>query len=249
MSVLISAELLRLRTVRSARYSALGVLACVAVFAALQFIDASEPGSATQLATSLRGLIQVPGVVLVGTLAATLLATEFQHGSASLTYLSHPDRLRVAAARSLAYAGLGFLLAGAAALVVVAIGVPASGAGADTSLSMAEVARIVVGAATGGAVMGAAGALVGTATHSPTIASGAFFGWNIVETLLIPVDARPYMPFGLINSLMGAGGEGQGQTAFGAGGVALPAAIGLLLAYLTAGALVTRRWALPRDLT
>ena len=153
------------------------------------------------------------------------------------------------AARSIAYGGLGFLLAGAAALVVVAIGVPASGAGADTSLSMAEVARIVGGAATGGAVMGAAGALVGTATQSPTIASGAFFGWNVVETLLIPVDARPYMPFGLINSLMGAGGEGQGQTAFGAGGVALPAAIGLLLACLAALALIVRKWALPRDLT
>jgi hypothetical protein len=57
------------------------------------------------------------------------------------------------------------------------------------------------------------------------------------------------MPFGLINSLMGAGGEGQGQTAFGAGGVALPAAIGLLLACLAAFALIVRKWALPRDLT
>ena len=248
MPALISAELLRLRTVRSPRYGVLGVLAFVVILAAQPIINAEQPGTA-ELADSLRTLALVPGVVVAGVLAATLLATEFQRGSATLTYLSHPNRARVTAARALTYAGLGFVFAGVAAGVVVAVGVPAGGGSLSAVFTAADVARLIGGAAVGGAVMGAAGALLGTATHNPTIASSAFFAWNVVETLLVPAGIRPYMPFALVGSLMGAGSEGPGQTAFGAGGVALPAAIGLLLAYLTAGALVTRRWALPRDLT
>lgn len=239
MTALISAELLRLRTVRSPRYGVLGVLAFMAILAALPLIDpsAEQPGPA-ELANSLRMLTVVPGVVVTGVLAATLLATEFQRGSASLTYLSHPHRVRVATARALTYAGLGFVFAGVAAAMVVAVGVPAGGGSLSADFTATDVARLIGGAAVGGAVMGAAGALLGTATHNPTIASSAFFACNIVETLLIPAGIRPYMPFGLVTTLMGGAGE-----------VPALSAIALLLAYLAAFALIVRRYALPRDLT
>jgi hypothetical protein len=238
MPALIAAELLRLRTVRSPRFGALGVLAFVAILAALPVIDpsAEQPGPAA-LADSLRTLALVPGVVVAGVLAATLLATEFQRGSAFLTYLSHPHRARAAATRALIYACLGFAFAGVAAGVVVAVGVPAGGGSLSADLSPADVARLIGGAAAGGAVMGAAGALLATATHNPTIASSAVFAWNVVETLLVPAGIRPYMPFALVTSLMGGGG------------LPVLAAIGLLLAELAALAFVVRTAVLDRDLT
>ena len=114
---------------------------------------------------------------------------------------------------------------------------PAGGGSLSADVSATDVARLIGGAAVGGAVMGAAGALLGTATHNPTIASSAFWAWNVVETLLIPAGVRPYMPFALVTSLMGGGG------------LPVLAAMGLLLAYLAAIAVFVRRWVLDRDLT
>jgi uncharacterized membrane protein YfcA len=71
----------------------------------------------------------------------------------------------------------------------------------------------------------------------------------VLESLLIPTGIRPYTAFGLVSSLMGGAGDTTGPAAIAAGGLPLPAAIGLLLAYLAAGALIVRQWALPRDLT
>jgi hypothetical protein len=236
MPALISAELLRLRTVRTPRYAALGVLALVAITTAVNVGSiADQPGGSTGLAESLWSLA-LPGVLMAGVLAGTGVATEFQRGSAAMTYLSHPHRADAAAARALVHAGLGFLFAGLAAGVVVAIGLPALSESIDAGVS--DVARIVAGAAFGGAVMGAAGALIGTATRSPTAASSALPGWYVVELLLIPADIRHYLPFSLVSSLMGAAGE-----------VSAPAAIALLLAFLATAALFVREWALPRDLT
>jgi ABC-type transport system involved in multi-copper enzyme maturation permease subunit len=236
MSALIAAELLRLRTVRTPRYGALGVLALVAITTAVNVGSiADQPGGSTGLAESLWSLA-LPGVLMAGLLAATSVATEFQRGSAAMTYLSHPHRADAAAARALVHAVLGFLFAGLAAGAVVAIGVPALDESVDAGLW--DVARLVAATAFGGAVMGAAGALIGTATRNPTVASSALPGWYVVELLLVPADIRPYLPFSLVSSLMGAAGE-----------VSAPVAIGLLLAFLAAAALFVREWALPRDVT
>jgi ABC-2 type transport system permease protein len=240
MHALISAELLRLRTVRSPRYVALGLLAVVAIVTATNVDPAAGgPASPAELADSLRSLALVGGVLFAGALAATNVGTEFQRGSAAMTYLSHPHRGRVTAARALTYAGVGLVLAGLAAGVVLAVGVLVAGAGGvELDFSAVDVARLIAGTASGGAVMGAAGALLGTATRNATIASAAFFGWNIAEVLVFPSGVRPYLPFSLVNSLIGASGH-----------VPVPAAVGLLLGYLAALALLVRNWSLKRDLT
>ena len=99
--------------------------------------------------------------------------------------------------------------------------------------------HIVGGAASGGAVMAAAGVLLGAAARNPTIATSAFlFVWNVLELLLIPAGDPPVLPFGLVSSLMG-----------GADNVLVLAAMSLLLAYLAVLALAVGKWALPRDLT
>jgi hypothetical protein len=235
MPVLISAELFRLRSVRSPRYVVLGLLFGVAVVTALN-IDPANGGSGTpaELADSLRSLALIGGVLFAGALAAFNVASEFKFGWAALTYLRDPNRARVSAARALTYAGAGFVLAGLAACVVVAVGLPLGGGGIPAS----DVARIVAGAAFGGAVLGAVGVLLGVASRNPTIASSAVFGWYQVESLVLPTDVRPYMPMGLVDSLMS-----------GAGDLPAPAAVGLLFAYLAIIALFVRTWALERDLT
>ena len=241
MSALISAELLRLRTLRSPRYGVPGLLAFVAFAAAapLIFARSGPPPGPAATADSLRSLAFVGGVIVAAVVAANNAGAEFKDRSIAITYLSHPDRHLVAAARALTYAGVGSLFAAGAASVVLAVGVPASGhAGVHVGFSATEVARVVAGAAFGGAVMGAAGVLLGSVTRHPVIASGAIAGWNVGESFLTTAGIGPYLPFRLVNSLLGVGDE-----------VSAGMAPALLLGYLTAFGLVVGRWALPRDVT
>jgi ABC-2 type transport system permease protein len=243
MTALISAELLRLRTIRSPRYVALGILAFVAVLALMPLLDpGAVPADSSQLGESMRSLALV-GVIIGATFGAANAGTEFKRGATALTYLAHPRRGRVTAARALTYAGLSFAFATVAAGVVVAAGLAvAADQDIDAGLTVTAGARIVFGAVFGagfgGAVIGAAGFLLGTVTRNPTVASGAVVGWNIGESLLAVAGIGSYLPFGLVGSLMGK-----------PGGAPLAAALLLLPAYLAAFALFVRAWALPRDVT
>jgi hypothetical protein len=239
MHALISAELLRLRTVRSPRYGAFGILAFVALTAALN-VQPSDEGavSSAELADSLRSFALV-GVLMAGVLAATNVATQFQGGSAALTYLSHPHRGRVSAAQALTYGGLGFVFAAVAAAVVLAVGAAVVGSDQfDASYSALDVARMIGGTATGGAVIGAAGVFIGTVVRNPTVASSALPAWYFAELILVPASVQTYLPFGLVDSLIG-----------GTDHVPDGGAFGLVLVYLAAFTWFIRQWALPRDLT
>jgi ABC-2 type transport system permease protein len=233
VTALLSAELLRLRTVRSPRYIALGGLALIALTAGLN-IDPGVMRDRGELADAL-GDIAMTGALLSAVVAASLVGEDFKRGSATMTYLSHPRRASVATARALTYAGLGLLFAGVAAVAVVAVGL----ARAHTGLSTGDIVQLIAGAAAGGAVLSAAGALVGTVARNATVASGAVVGWNLVENVLLrSAGVADYLPFGLLRSLMGM-----------SDGIPAVAAIALLLAYLAVFAVGVRAWALPRDLT
>jgi hypothetical protein len=239
MTALVSAELLRVRTVRSPRYAALGALAFLALTAGLN-VQPRTGGhaGAIELASSLRSLT-LTAVLVAAVLAATNVATQFQGGTAALTYLSHPQRERVSAAQLLTYAGLGFAFAALAAAAVLIVGAAVAGADRfEASFSALDVARMVGGTAFGGAVMGAAGALAGALVRSPTVASPTPTGLFLAELTVVPASIHAYLPFGLADQLMG-----------GTGDVPAAVAIGLLLAYLAAFAAAVHRWALPRDLT
>jgi ABC-2 type transport system permease protein len=238
MSALIPAELLRLRTLRSPRYGALGVLAFLALTAALNVQPTEIQAHPADLADSLRSLALV-GALMAALFAATNVATHFHSGAAAMTYLSHPHRGRVGASQALTYAALGALFAAATAAVVLTVGEAIAGADRfHASYSTLEVARMVGGSAAGGAIMGAAGVFIGTVARNPTLASGVLPAWYIAELTLVPEAVQPYLPFGLVDWLMS-----------GSGYLSLPAAIGLLVTYWVALTLVAVKWALPRDLT
>ena len=184
MSALISSELLRLQTVRGPRWVAVGGLFFVALTAVLNMRDLPTG----DLAEAMRSLAMVT-VLLTAIAAATNVATEFQRGTAALTYLSHPDRTSVAAARCLVYAGLGGLFAGLAAAVIAV-------AGADAGMS-------------------AVGVLLGTVTRNPTIAAVALVVLNLGETFVSRAGAGHYLPFGLLTEITGASGGPPALAALG----------------------------------
>jgi ABC-type transport system involved in multi-copper enzyme maturation permease subunit len=239
MSALISAELLRLRTVRSPAYGAAAILAFVALTTALNVHSAvqGDPGPAA-LPDALRSIALI-GVLIAALLAATNIATHFQGGSVAMTYLRHPHRGHVGASQALTYAALGFVFAAAVAAVVLAVGALAVGSDQfQASYSALDVARMIGGAATGGALLGAIGVFIGTVLRNSTAASGALPAWYFVELSFAPASIQPYLPFGLVQWLMG-----------GSADLSLPGAIGLLLAYAAVLSVIAVKWALPRDLT
>ena len=234
MTALVSAELLRLRTVRSTPWIVVVTLALVAVVAAIN-VEASLSQRPADLVDSLAAMALL-GILVPALCAASNVATDFQRGWASMTYLIHPRRERVTAARALTYAGLGFVFAGLAAAVGVAVGL--SPLGADAGLPAADIAQLIAGAAAGCAVLSVVGVLLGAVTRHPMIATGVLVALSFFGTLLRSAGVGRYLPFDLINALMGM-----------SDGIAAPAALGLLLAYVAALALFVRVWALPRDLT
>jgi hypothetical protein len=240
MNALISAELLRLRTIREAGCFAIVALVLVAINAAPINPGPASPAEVTDLLRSLALL----GLFMAAVCAAYSVGDGFKRGSVAMTYLTHALRGRVAAAQAITYAGLALVYTLITTGVLVAMVLLVADADhVDAGLSAADVALAAGGAAFGGAVMGAAGALVGMVTRHPTLAMSAVAVWNVAESLL---TARahsaggigPYLPFQLAGSVMGLSGD-----------VPVLAAMGLLLAYLAAFSLAVRRWALPRDLT
>jgi hypothetical protein len=228
-----AAELLRLRTLRSPRWIALVGLVAVAATAASN-IRADATWAPGELGEAL-GDIALTGVLLAAVFAGSIVGSAFHRGELPMTYLTYPRRTSSAAAHALVHAGLWFLFAGLAAGAVVAVGLSIARGGDVTT---ADAVQLVGGAAAGGAVMSGAGVLLGIATRHATIASSAIVALNIGEALVSAHGVRSYLPFHLLQSLMGMRDSAPPG-----------AALLVLLAYLAAFALVVWKWALPRDLT
>jgi hypothetical protein len=240
MSAMISAELLRLRTVATHRWIAVGMVALIAVNAA-PFVNGASTTS-DQVNSQLRGLAQL-AIFMLAAYAGHTVGDEFRRGSVAMTYLVHPSRGRVAAAHAVTHATvsavLATVLAGAAMAIVLTV---AAGDRIDTGFTPADVALVLAGSALGGAVLGAAGALIGAVARHPGLAMGIVVVWSVSESLATRGGTRggigPYLPFQLVGAATSLSHD-----------VAVLPAIGLLLVYLALMALAVRRWALPRDLT
>jgi ABC-2 type transport system permease protein len=239
MPTLVSAELLRLRTLRSPALVGLGALAILLLLTVVPVLTANDrTPTATQLEDGLRSL-QLMAILLAATFAASTVASEYKRGAATLTYLAQPRRERVLAARTTVYAGLGGLFGGLAAACTSAVGLlVVHSQGFTIQLTGGEVAGLIAASAAAGLLLSAIGVLVATAARNPTIAGGAIVVWNLGESMLHVTGVGPYLPFGLVNTLLGV----QSDHARGP-------AIALLAAYAAVLALAVRRWALPRDLT
>jgi ABC-type transport system involved in multi-copper enzyme maturation permease subunit len=238
MTALVSAELLRLRTVRSTIYVIAGVLGFVALIAAMDVLNygVGRGSSPAHHADSLR-TDALQGVLIAAVIAASVVAGDFKRGTVALTYMAHPHRWRVTVARTLTYGALGGILAALAAAVGLTVGLNLADSGA-IDLGTGEVARTIAGALAGGAAFGSLGALVGTLTRNPTVAPMAVIAPIVLDGVLNLPSIHPYLPLGLVEQLMGLGHD-----------IAVPAAMALLFAYPLAVAAVVRGWAIARDIT
>jgi ABC-type transport system involved in multi-copper enzyme maturation permease subunit len=240
MTALFSAEVLRLRTLRSPRYIVLAVFAFAAFFAAMDMLNTKFGSGASPAAhaDSLRA-VALNGVLIAAVFAAGIAAAEFKRGAIALTYMAHPDRRLVTAGRALTWAAVGGLVAALAASVGVAVGlVAAEGSGVSVDIDGAGVARLIGGSLFAGAVFGSLGALVGTLTRNPTVAGFAIVAPSFIEGMLQLPAIRPYLPLGLVEQVIGLDDE-------------VPAGLAmlLLLVYPALVAGVLRWWGLRRDIT
>jgi hypothetical protein len=237
---MVSAGLLRLRTVVTHRWIALGMVALIAANSA-PFVNGAAT-SADQVISQLRGLAAL-AIFLLAAYVAHVVGDEFRRGSVAMTYLVHPSRERVAAAHAITFAAVGAVLAAllAAAAMAIVLSV-AVGDQVTTGFGAADGGLFVAGSALGGAVLGAAGALLGTVARHPGLAMGIVVVCSVSESLATRGGTRggiaPYLPFQLVGAVTGLSEK-----------LAVLPAIGLLLLYLALFALAVRRWALPRDLT
>jgi ABC-2 type transport system permease protein len=241
MTALISAELFRLRTIRSPSFIAAGVLALVAFLAVTPIFEAG--GADAMTGPDVIELVQIAGGVLaaigVALLAAATAGGDFRRGTAVLGYLTSPRRGYTLTARVVAYAGLGAVFGLLAATIATAIALPAAdSAGIDVALSGGDLVQLLGGAAVGGALFATAGVLLGTATRNPTVAVVAVLVWQPAESLIGMLGIGEYLPFSLLQTMLGD------ESA-----VAPVAAGALLLSYLGVLAALVRLRALPRDIT
>ena len=239
MPPLVSAELLRLRTLRSPALVGLGALAILLALTVVPVLAAGDTApTPAELEDGLRGL-QVMAVLLAAVFAASTVAGEYKRGAATLTYLAEPRRERVLAARMTVYAAFGGLFGALAAACTSGVGLlVVHRQGLAIDLTRADVAGLVAGTAVAGSLLSATAVLVGTAARNPTIASGAIVVWNLAESMLHVAGVGPYLPFGLVNTLLGT----EPDRAAGP-------AVALLVAYAAVLAVGVRRWGLARDLT
>jgi len=219
MNRLVSAELLKLRTVRSAWL----LLLTLPLVAVVSLLDAAlDP---VEHNTGLVDFMDVSFVVVgiaVAAFAASQVGTEFQRRMVALDYLSVPGRVPVLTAKLLTYGAVAAVV-GLLSSVVAHVVVTPIAMGRDIPLDgitdiLARIAAVTIAAA----LVGALGAAIGVLVPHPAIAVGAIVAWQIaVGVLGMALGIGEYLPIGLITTVAHLGGT-----------VLLPVAFASLAAYV-----------------
>jgi ABC-2 type transport system permease protein len=248
MSRQIGAELLKLRTTKTAVAligSVLGIVVLISVLATLTGDMESDDFNTVDL-LAISGFAQLIALVL-GILAVT---TEFRHGTITPTLVAQPDRLRIMIAKLVSHVLAGVLLGAIAVGVcsaIVLIGLSARDI--DTGLESGEVTRIVAGQVVAGGLWAALGVGLGALIGNQVGAIVGALAWTfLVENLLalVPSFGEEVQKYGINGASNGLGnlesqntGDVLGQLP---GGLLLGA---YALAFVIAGTIMLRR----RDVT
>jgi ABC-2 type transport system permease protein len=248
MGRLIGAEMIKLRTTRTAVAligSVLGIVVLISLLATLTGDMESDEFNTVDL-LAIAGFSQLIALVL-GILAVT---TEIRHGTITPTLIAAPDRLRVMLAKLAAH-GLAGLLLGAicigAGTAIALLGLSARDI--ETGLDSGDVAKIVLGQVLANGLWAALGVGVGALIGNQVGALVAGLSWTfLLEGLLglLPEvgDAiQKYGPGGASSALGGIETENTGDLL-----TQLPGGLLFLayaVAFVIAGTIMLRR----RDIT
>ena len=230
MIALVGSELLKLRTLRSTAWAAAALLAIALLTAGLALGDAGEKNLRTP--QELRDTILAVGyaaVFFLAVMGAIAAAGEYRHRTISQRFLVNPARHRVLIAKLAAYALVGI----GTAVVVTAISAALGQAVVSSkgyTLDLADGGlRMTAGIVLATAFAGMLGVVVGAITRNPTTAMVTIFGVWIAGKIIGDWigDAAQYLPFSLIENVLGLGeGIAWGYAALAL--VGMTAALGVL---------------------
>ena len=264
MTLLIRAELLKLRTVRVTYGLILTVAALTALFAVIESSVAGKTSGTYAVASlaTVAGQTTVTtltswSMILAAVLGILVASGEFRHSSATLTYLATPDRTRVLLAKMPAAALTGAVFGLVAAAISTGLGLAfIAGRGDAIALGTSAMLGHAAGAMAGAALLAMIGVGLGSLIRSQLVAIIAIFIWALVIESLIGglfTSIRPYLPYTAATSLAGIklGGAALGPAHSAAGGSPLPfaAAAGLLIGVATLAAVIGTRTTMRRDIT
>jgi ABC-2 type transport system permease protein len=251
-------ELLKLRTT-GLTYGLLA--ASVGLTALLALLAAGQAGAGVAPLSTASGLGTVTtttglALLLAAVLGATVASGEFRHQTATLTYLSFPNRNQVLAAKAVAAAAAGAVYGLAAGAVAATVGlVSVALKGDPVALPASTMVAHVAGATLGAAVLAAAGVGVGSLVRGQLGAVIGTFAWVLVVEMVIGGvfrSVQPYLPYTAATTLAGAKlGQALLVVRVAPGPQPLPfaAAAGLLLAVAAVLAAVAALTSVPRDIT
>jgi ABC-2 type transport system permease protein len=209
LSSLIQTELLALRTIRTPWILAALTVVLTLVLALTPVFDSGKNGVASigTAAAMLAVLDAIAkgsvGVLLLGVLTVT---SEFRNGTATVTFLQTPRRLRVLAAKAAAVIVVGSALAVVNLAVTLAVGLP-SGA-VQLSMLNDDVRLHVLGLVLAYPMYGALGVGIGALLIYQPVAVVLPLAWLLVEHGLadnLPRTARPWSLSAVTSALANAG--------------------------------------------
>jgi ABC-2 type transport system permease protein len=185
MSILLAAELLKLRTTRAVYVYLVVLVAISAITAAAQasaghVFEIDDPEFQRDLVSN---AVAAPLIaLLLGIMSVTV---EWRHGTITRTFLVTPRRLRVLVAKGVFAFLLGVVLAVLAVVVVLVVAIPVlSGEGTSFELDGALASRIGRIILTG-ALWGAIGVGVGALVQNQTAALVGAIIWIVVVEPLV----------------------------------------------------------------
>jgi ABC-2 type transport system permease protein len=201
------AELLKIRSTRTALGLVLGMIALVVLTTLLTGLLTKAGSLSTR--EDQRNLIAVGS--LVGVFAALtgvlLVTSEYRYGTIRPTLLFEPRRDRVLGAKLLMSAFAGLVLGAIAAVLAIGIGFAVlAGRGISFSIEGGDVAQLALAMLAGGAFWGAIGAALGAIIRNQVGGVIALLSWIfVVESLLfglVPAVGR-WLPAHAHDALMG----------------------------------------------
>lgn len=213
MTRLIRTEWLKLATTRGPWAVVAGVLALTALITPFAMADIGQ-GDASRAADAREALAIGPGFIttlmllLIGALAA---AGEFHHRSIVGTYLVTPRRGRILAAKLIAHATLGAVVAAIGVAIAFPIVVLMARGEHLTVASNAHVVAMAAAMIAAGALASVCGVAAGSILRHQTAAIVVILVWTLLVEKLFGGFLPPVLPFGAIMAAVGlAGDDGPG---------------------------------------
>ncbi len=166
MSALLRAEMLKLRTTRTFAAlvgAALALSLLVVVLSAVLSDDLNEDDVRTLFTADFTGLF----ILLLGVMG---MAGEWRHRTITSTVLAAPDRLRLLAAKLLAYAVAGVVLSLVVTVTIMAVGTLILSAEGETTVGLGDLADVLWRNLLVAALLGALGVCIGGLVRNQVVA-------------------------------------------------------------------------------